>query len=55
MIQTINGLRISVKPPIPNISVNKFNVAFEDRHNKKYVPLPSAMEARKFVAWLQTI
>ncbi|WP_296052529.1 hypothetical protein [uncultured Alteromonas sp.] len=55
MIRTFNGLSINAKPPISNISVNKFNVAFEDCHDKKYVPLKSAMEAKKFVAWLLAI
>lgn len=55
MINTFNALSINVLPPVRNISVNKFNVAFEDRKSKRYVNLKSPGETKTFVSWLLSI
>lgn len=55
MITSFNGAQINATPPISNISVNKFNVAFEDSTHKKYVNLSGYLETKLFVNWLLTL
>ncbi|WP_181405176.1 hypothetical protein [Aestuariibacter sp. GS-14] len=55
MKNTLNTSGINVMPPITQISVNKFNVAFEDGKSKQFVNLKSSIEAKRFVSWLLSI
>lgn len=55
MNHAFNASGINVLPPITRISVNKYNVAFEDRKSKQYVNLKNSIETKMFVSWLLSI
>ena len=55
MKNTINLSGVNVLPPVTHISVNKFNVAFEDAKSKQYINLKNSVETKRFVSWLLSI
>ncbi|GGF72954.1 hypothetical protein GCM10011338_26430 [Alteromonas lipolytica] len=52
MQNTMNSSGVNVLPPVTQISVNKFNVAFEDGKSKQYINLKNSAETKRFVSWL---
>jgi len=55
MKNTIDSSGINVLPPVTHISVNKFNVAFEDGKSKKFINFKNSVETKRFVSWLLSI
>ena len=55
MKNTIDLSGIIVLPPVTQISVNKFNVAFEDGKSKQFINLKNSVETKRFVSWLLSI
>lgn len=48
----INGKSLHAHPPVTSITVNKFNVVFQDAQSKRKVQFDNAKQTRNFVDWL---
>ena len=55
MSYTYNGMQISVKCPVHNISVNKQKVVFADKCGQQANTFSNTSEAKQFVDWLLDI
>ena len=47
--------KIKTVPPVKNISVNKYHVAFTDTESKKHIQFSDGKQTRNFIDWLLTV